>query len=205
MRQGHKLHAPGLSCIWRGFLAWDTLQDNTDDSIIDKVETSLERKEHFSQFQDTIDALPCQTHLSVCLWIMDPHSRAPKKNTSHGNEVLPQDTTHLTQRQYYQRRSLRQDPAGNRTTRRPHTIVKRRRQMFYGHASRSSGLAKTILHGTAKGKKTRQTEKEYVGRQHQGMDKSWVRQVQEGGGEQRKMEESGCMWSHLWCPNNRRS
>ena len=26
------------------------------------------------------------------------HSRAPKKNTSHGNEVLPQDTTHLIQR-----------------------------------------------------------------------------------------------------------
>ena len=26
---------------------------------------------------------------------MDPHSRTPKKNTSHGNEVLPQDTTHL--------------------------------------------------------------------------------------------------------------
>ena len=29
---------------------------------------------------------------------MDPHSRAPKKNTSHGNEVLPQDTTYLIQR-----------------------------------------------------------------------------------------------------------
>ena len=26
---------------------------------------------------------------------MDPHSRTPKKNTSHGNEVLPEDTTHL--------------------------------------------------------------------------------------------------------------
>ena len=24
---------------------------------------------------------------------MDPHSRVPKKNTSHGNEVIPQDTT----------------------------------------------------------------------------------------------------------------
>ena len=24
---------------------------------------------------------------------MDPHSRAPEKNTSHGNEVLPQDVT----------------------------------------------------------------------------------------------------------------
>ena len=52
---------------------------------------------------------------------MDPHSRAPspKKNTSHGIEVLPQDTTHLIQRPCYQRGSLCQDPAGNWTTQRP--------------------------------------------------------------------------------------
>ena len=36
----------------------------------------------------------------------------------------------------------------------------------------------------------RQTEEE-VGRQHQGMDKPGVRQVPEGSGEQRKMEETG--------------
>ena len=47
------------------------------------------------------------------------HSRAPKKNTSHGNEVLLQDTTHLIQRPCYQWESPCQDPAGNRTTRRP--------------------------------------------------------------------------------------
>ena len=41
-----------------------------------------------------------------------------------------------------------------------------------------------------RGKKTRQTEEE-VGRQHQGMDRPGVRQVQEGSGEQRKMEETG--------------
>ena len=34
-------------------------------------------------------------------------------------EVLPQDTTHLIQRPCYQRGSPCQDPAGNRTTRRP--------------------------------------------------------------------------------------
>ena len=38
---------------------------------------------------------------------------------------------------------------------RPHedllTIVKRRKLQWYGHISRSSGLAKTILHGTGKG------------------------------------------------------
>ena len=51
---------------------------------------------------------------------MDLHSRAPKKNTSHGKEVLLQDTTHLIQRPCYQRGSPCQDPAGTtRTTRRP--------------------------------------------------------------------------------------
>ena len=82
---------------------------------------------------------------------MDPHSRAPKKNTSHGNEVLPQDTTYLIQRPCYQRevRAKTQQAIG------PHedlvTIVKRRKLQWYGHVSRSSGLAKTILQGTVEG------------------------------------------------------
>ena len=43
----------------------------------------------------------------------------PKNNSSHGNEVLPQDTTHLIQRPWYQRESPCQDPVGNRTIWRP--------------------------------------------------------------------------------------
>ena len=42
-----------------------------------------------------------------------------------------------------------------------------------------------------RGEKTRQTEEE-VGRQHQKVDRPGVRQVQEGSGEQGKMEETGC-------------
>ena len=62
---------------------------------------------------------------------------------------------------------------------RPHEdlldIVKRRKLQWYGHVSRPSGLAKTIVQGTVKGgKKTRQTEEE-VGGQHQGMDRPGVR------------------------------
>ena len=65
----------------------------------------------------------------------------------------------------------------------PLTIAKRRKLQWYGHVSRSSGLAKTIVQGTVKGgKKTRQTEEE-VGRQHQGMGRPGVRQVPEGSGE----------------------
>ena len=33
------------------------------------------------------------------------------------------------------------------------TIVKRRKLKWYGHVSRSSGLAKTILHGSMKGRR----------------------------------------------------
>ena len=71
------------------------------------------------------------------------------------------------------------------------TIVKRRKLQWYGHVSRSSGLAKTILQGTVKGVEDKRT-KEEVGRQHQGMDRPGVRQVPEGSGEQGKLEKTGC-------------
>ena len=72
------------------------------------------------------------------------------------------------------------------------TIVKRCKLQWYGHVSRSSGVAKTILQGTVKGgKKKRQTEEE-VERQYQGMDRPGLRQVPEGSGEQGKMEKTGC-------------
>ena len=61
-------------------------------------------------------------------------------------------------------------------------MVKRHKLQWYGHDSRSSGLAKTILQGTVKG----------GGRQHQGMDRPGVWQVPEGSGEQGKMEKTGC-------------
>ena len=91
----------------------------------------------------------CYIHLPVCLRIMDPHSRAPKKNTSHGNEVIPQDTTYLIQRPCYQRGSPCQDPVGNWTTRRPDDR-KETETAVVGHVSRSSGQAKTISQGTVK-------------------------------------------------------
>ena len=48
-----------------------------------------------------------------------------------------------------------------------------------------------LLGHSKRGKKTRQAGEE-VGRQHQGMDRPGVRQVSEGSGEQRKMEETDC-------------
>ena len=83
---------------------------------------------------------------------MDPHSRAPKKNKSHGNEVLPQDTMHLIQKPCYQQGSLCQDPAGDWMTRRPPDHRKETQTAVVRLCPhRSLGLAKTVLQGTVKG------------------------------------------------------
>ena len=73
----------------------------------------------------------------------------------------------------------------------PLKIVKRRKLQWYGHVSRSSGLLNYLARHSERGEKTRQTDEE-VGRQHQGMDRPGARQVPEGSGEQRNMEETGC-------------
>ena len=123
---------------------------------------------------------------------MDPHSRAAKKNTSHGNEVLKQDTTHLKQRPCYQQGSPCQDPAGNQTTQRPPDHCKEMQTAVVWPCLPfiRSGHNHLARH-CERGKKTRQTEEE-VGRQHQGMDRPGVRQVPKGSGEQGKMEKTGC-------------
>ena len=120
------------------------------------------------------------------------HSTAPKKNTSHGNEVLLQDTTHLIQRPCYQWESLCQDPAGNRTTRRPpdHCKETQTAVVWSCLTFTRSGQNQLARH-SEKGKKKRQTEGE-AARQHQGMDRPGVRQFPEGSGEQGKMEKTGC-------------
>ena len=163
--------------------------NSTGNSSIDKAENSLDWQGYLSQLQNTTDALPCHIQLPVCLWIMDPHSRAPKKNTSHGNEV--QDTTRLIQRPCYHRGSPCQDPVGNRTTRRSFDHWKETHTSLVWSClpftrSRRNHLARH----SERGKKTRQTEEE-VGRQHQGMGRPGVWQVAEGSGEQGKMEKTG--------------
>ena len=123
---------------------------------------------------------------------MDSHSRAAKKNTSHGNEVPPQIATHLMQRPCYQRGSPCQDPAGNLTTRRPPDRRKETQTKVVWTCLPfiRSGQSHLAMH-IERGKTTRQTEKE-VGRQHQGMDKPGVHQVPEFSGDQGKMDETTC-------------
>ena len=135
---------------------------------------------------------PMSYYLPIFLWIMDPHSGAPKKNTSHGNEVLPQDTTHLIQRPCYQRASPCQEPAGNLTTRRsPDDRQETQTAVVWSCFPFIRSGQNHLARHSERGKKTRRT-KGVVGRQHQGMDRPGVRQVPEGSGEQGKMEKTGC-------------
>ena len=124
---------------------------------------------------------------------MNPRNRAPKKNTSHGNEVLPQILRISYKDQTcYERRSPRQDPAGNWTTRRPpdHRKETQTAVVWTCLPFIRSGQNHLARHSERR-KKTRQTEEE-VGRQYQGMDRPGVCQVPDGSGEQRKKEETGC-------------
>ena len=125
--------------------------------------------------------------------IVDPHSRPAKQNMSHGNEVLGyRKILRISYKNHVTNEDVRakiQRAVGPRKD--LLAIVKRHKLKWYGHVSRSSDLAKTTLQGTAKGGRRQGREKK-VGRLHQGMDRPRVRQVPEGSGEQRNMEEIGC-------------
>ena len=135
----------------------------------------------------------------MCFSIINPHSRAPKKNTSRANEVSPQDSTHLMQNNNnnnnnnkkqlcYQRECASQDQAGSWTTQRPPDHGKETQSAVVWSCLPviRSGKKHLARHGE-KGQKTRQTEEE-VGRQHQRMGKPGFCQVPEGSGEQGKLE-----------------
>ena len=114
------------------------------------------------------------------------------KNTSHGNEMLPQDITHLIQRPCYKRGSPCQDPAGNWTTRRPLDDRKETQTaMVWSCLPFVRSGQNHLARHSERGEKARQTEAE-VGRQHQEMDRPGVRKVPESSGKQGEMEESGC-------------
>ena len=121
---------------------------------------------------------------------MDPYSRAPKKNTSHGNEVLPQDTKYFIQRPCYHRGSPCQDPADNWTKRRPPDHRKETQTAVVWSCFPFIKSGQNHLARHSESWKTRRT-KEEVGRQHQGKDRPGVRQVPESM-RTGKMEKTVC-------------
>ena len=128
---------------------------------------------------------------------------SPKKNTSDGNEVLPQDTTHLMQTPCYQRGSPCQDPAGNWTTRRPPDHRKETQTAVVWSClpfirSDQNHLARH----SERGEKTRWTEEE-VGKTTSGNGQAWSSASPRGRWRTGKNGENW-LQNHLWCPNDPR-
>ena len=72
------------------------------------------------------------------------------------------------------------------------TTVKKRKLRWYGHKTRSTGLAKMILQGTVQGRRRRGRQKKEMGRQRNGMDRIKVGWSSSKGRKQRRMDNSGC-------------
>ena len=91
---------------------------------------------------------------------MHPHSRAAKKNTSHGMNCYRK----ILRISYKDRVTNQEVCAKIQQAIGPNedllTFVKRRKLQWYGHVSRSSGLAKIILQGTVKGGRRQGRQKE---------------------------------------------
>ena len=82
------------------------------------------------------------------------------------------------------------------------TLVKKRKLRWFGHVSRSSGLAKTILQGTVKGKrKIGRQKKRWEEKTISKSGQEWTLPAQLGQlktGQDRKR----LLQIHLWCPDD---
>ena len=81
------------------------------------------------------------------------------------------------------------------------TIAKRRKLQWYGHVSRSSGLAKPILKGTVKGGR-RQGRQGRGGKTTSGNGQAWSLASPRGQWRMEKWRK--LVVKHLWCPNDPR-
>ena len=83
------------------------------------------------------------------------------------------------------------------------TIVKKRKLQWYGHVSRSSSLAKTILQGTEKGGGRQGRQKKRGGKTTSVNGQPWNSSSPRGQWRTGKNVGKG-LRDHLWCPNDPR-
>ena len=125
------------------------------------------------------------SHPSSCMPVNYGSSQqSSKENTSHGNEVLLQDTTHLIQRPCYQQGSPCQDPKGSQTTQRPPDHLKEMQtavvwSCFPFIRSDQNHLARHCERG-----KEDKADRGRGGKTTSVIDRPGVRQVPEGSGEE---------------------
>ena len=80
------------------------------------------------------------------------------------------------------------------------TLVKKRKLRWFGYVSRSSGLAKTILQGTVKGKRKRSRIRR-GGKIISKSGQEWTLTAQLGQLKTRQ-DGKGLLRIHLWCPDD---
>ena len=197
----HKLQIPGLSYNWWGFKAWEALQDSTNESSIDKAETSLDWQEYFSQLQDTTDALPCHIHLYACeSWTLTAELQ---RRIQTMEMRCYHKIRHISYKDHVTNKEVH---AKIQQTIGPHedilTIVKRCKLQWYGHVSCSLGLAKTILQSTVKGKEDK-ADRERVWKTTSGNGQAWSLACPRGLWRTWKNGEDW-LQNCLWCPNDPR-
>ena len=80
------------------------------------------------------------------------------------------------------------------------SLVKKRKLRWFGHVSRSSGSAKTILQGTVK-EKEKEADRRRGGKTISKSGQEWTLPAQIG---QLKIGQDGkgLLLTHLWCPGD---
>ena len=141
----HKLQVPGLIYNWWGFQAWDTLQDTTGNSSIDKVEMtgvflSVPR----------YDLCAHLSHPSSCMHVNHgPSQQSSKEEYKPWKWGATARILHILYKDHVA------EPRSSRQLDHTKTSWPLWRDAncsgTIDHVSRSSGLAKTVLQGTVKG------------------------------------------------------
>ena len=147
---------------WRVIQAWnpgDTLQDSTDNSSINKAETSLEWQEYFSQFVLRHDWCALLSHPSSCMLVNHGPSQQSFKE-EYMEMRCHRKMLHicLIQRPCCQRGSPCQDPAGNWTARRPDDREETQTAVVWSCLPFIRSGQNHLARHSETGKKTRQTE-----------------------------------------------
>ena len=121
---------------------------------------------------------------------MDPHSRAPEKNRAmemrcYRKILHISYKDHVTNEEVHAKIQKAIGPYKDLLT-----IVKRCKLQWYGHVSRSSGLARTILQGTVKGgRRQGRQRKRWKGnhREWTGLEFTKSRRAMQNRGKWRKL------------------
>lgn len=81
----------------------------SDNGCAGKTHAHMEWQKHQSDIRDEITALTGHTNFPICLWNLDPYSRATEENTEHGDETLQKTHGHLIHPTCHKWESLAKD------------------------------------------------------------------------------------------------